>query len=156
GQGLREQGLARAGGAEQQDVRLGQFDALVAGPGVAAGLDPLVVVVDRDRQRLLGLLLADHIGVEEFVDLARLGEAVPLQFGRFGDFSSDVLFPGSDPLAAYVYARAGVELFDLLRALPAERAFEKAPAVADASPPVPPSCEARQDGPATTRKPRRR
>jgi hypothetical protein len=46
--------------------------------GVAAGLDPLVVVVDRDRQRLLGLFLADHVGVEELVDLARLGQAVPL------------------------------------------------------------------------------
>ena len=38
---------------------------------VPAG-DPLVVVVDGDRQDLLGPLLADHVLVEEPMDLAGL------------------------------------------------------------------------------------
>jgi hypothetical protein len=42
--------------------------------GLAPGLDPLVVVVDRNRQRLLGVILADHIAVEELADLVRLGQ----------------------------------------------------------------------------------
>ncbi len=33
-------------------------------------VDPLVVVVDRNRQLLLGLLLADHVLVEQRLDLA--------------------------------------------------------------------------------------
>src|SRR3712207_7254897 len=45
--------------AHQQDVRLGQLDRVVAAAGVAR-LHPLVVVVDRDRQRTLGLVLADR------------------------------------------------------------------------------------------------
>src|SRR2546430_12159623 len=32
----------------------------------------LVVVVDRDREHFLGALLADHILVEDFLDLVRL------------------------------------------------------------------------------------
>ena len=60
GEGLGEQGLARAGGADQEDVGLLQLDVA----GVAAGLDALVVVVDGDGEDLLGPLLADHVLVE--------------------------------------------------------------------------------------------
>ena len=31
------------------------------------------MIVDRDRQRLLGVLLADHVLIEEFLDLPRAG-----------------------------------------------------------------------------------
>ena len=58
---LREQRLAGAGRAEQQDVRLLQLDVAVAG----LALDALVVVVDRDREDLLRALLADHVLVED-------------------------------------------------------------------------------------------
>jgi hypothetical protein len=68
---LREQRLAGAGRAEQQDVRLLQLD--VADEGLA--LDPAVVVVHGDREDLLRALLADHVLVERFLDLARLGHA---------------------------------------------------------------------------------
>ena len=70
-QGLREQGLAGAGGADQQDVRLLELDVVARLLGV---LDALVVVVDRDRELLLGLLLADDVVVEHRLDLARLGQ----------------------------------------------------------------------------------
>ena len=73
-QGLGQQGLAGAGGADQQDVRLRELDVVAA--ALLADLDALVVVVDRDRQLLLGLLLPDHVLVEELLDLLRGGEAV--------------------------------------------------------------------------------
>jgi hypothetical protein len=51
-QRLGQQRLARAGRADEQDVRLRQFDVVV----LLAALDALVVVVHRDRERLLGAL----------------------------------------------------------------------------------------------------
>ena len=76
GQGLRQVGLAAAGRADQQDVGLRQLDAVVARAAAGLGLDPLVVVVDRHREGLLGLVLADHVLVEELADLHRLGQLV--------------------------------------------------------------------------------
>ena len=70
GQRLREQRLAGAGRTDQQDVRLGELD-VVAAARLLLDLEPLVVVVDRDRQLLLGELLADDVLVEELLDLVR-------------------------------------------------------------------------------------
>ena len=50
GQGLGEQGLAAAGGADQQDVRLFDFDVVLD----VLVHQPLVVVVHGDGQNLLG------------------------------------------------------------------------------------------------------
>ena len=80
-QRLGEQRLAAAGRAEQQDVRLLQLDLGVV--AVLAGhLDPLVVVVDGDRERPLGGLLADHVLLQDLVDLARLRQALELEARR--------------------------------------------------------------------------
>ena len=111
GQGLREQRLTGAGRAEQQDVRLGKLDPVV--PRVS-GLDSLVVVVDRDGQRLLGLLLPDHIAVEELVDLPGLGQAVPLEVRALRELLLDDLVAEIDALVADVHTRARDELLDLL------------------------------------------
>jgi hypothetical protein len=59
-QRLGEQRLARAGRPDEQHVRLLQLDLV----DEVAGVDPLVVVVDGDRQDLLGAILADHVLVE--------------------------------------------------------------------------------------------
>ena len=67
---LREQRLARAGRADEQDVRLRELDLVV----LRQVLEPLVVVVDRDRKDLLRLLLADHVLVEDLADLLRRRE----------------------------------------------------------------------------------
>ena len=45
------------------------------------GLDPLVVVVDRDGERPLGGVLADDVLLEEVEDLAGLGQLVEAQLG---------------------------------------------------------------------------
>ena len=71
-QRLREQRLAGAGGADQQDVRLRELDLVV----LAAGLQPLVVVVDGDREDLLRRVLADHVLVEDLADLVRRRQLV--------------------------------------------------------------------------------
>ena len=78
GQRLRQQRLAAARRADQQDVRLRQLDVVVV-PG--AELDALVVVVDGDRQDLLRVVLADDVVVQELVDLTRLGQLVEAQLG---------------------------------------------------------------------------
>src|SRR4051812_31132150 len=70
-QRLRQQRLAGAGRAEQQDVRLLQLDVVHRD----LALDPLVVVVDRDREDLLRALLSDHVLVEDALDLGRPGDA---------------------------------------------------------------------------------
>jgi hypothetical protein len=72
GQGLGQQGLAGAGGPDEQDIGLGQLHVAA----LAVHVDALVVVVDGDRELLLGLLLADHVLVEEGLDLLRLGQVV--------------------------------------------------------------------------------
>ena len=56
-QRLGEQGLAAAGRADEQDVRLGELDVGALG---AVG-EALVMIVDRDREDALGVALADHI-----------------------------------------------------------------------------------------------
>ena len=73
GQRLCQQRLAGAGGADQHDVRLREFHLAAA---LAIHVNPLVVVVNRDCQLLLGLLLADDVLVEERLHLGRLGKLV--------------------------------------------------------------------------------
>src|SRR6267154_1904432 len=55
-EGLREQRLAGAGRADEQDVALGQLD-VVAAARLLLNLDALVVVVDRDSELFLGPFL---------------------------------------------------------------------------------------------------
>ena len=82
GQRLGQQRLAAAGRADQQDVGLGELDVAA----LAAVREALVVVVDGDRQHALGVLLADHVVVEDGLDIARRGHAVAV------DLTSVVLF----------------------------------------------------------------
>ena len=72
GQGLGEKGLTRAGRADQQDVGLLELDVQL--PVLLQVIDALVVVVDRHRELLLGLVLTDHVPVEELLDLLGLGK----------------------------------------------------------------------------------
>ena len=88
GQGLGEQRLAAAGRAEQHDVRLLQLDLGVLG---LADLDALVVVVDGDREGALGGVLADHVLLQDLVDLARLGQVLELDRGAAAVSSSSMI-----------------------------------------------------------------
>src|SRR6266576_1286460 len=64
-EGLRQQRLAGAGRTDQQDVRFRELDVVVLGLVV----EPLVVIVDRDREHLLGVILTYHIVVKNFAYL---------------------------------------------------------------------------------------
>src|SRR5690606_2547147 len=111
GQGLGEEGLAAAGGADQQDVRLLELDVVPAG---LTRPDPLVVVVDGDRQLLLGVFLAHHVVVEVTVDLGGLGQLGEGDLFLGGELLFDDLVAELDALVADVDARSGDELLDLL------------------------------------------
>ena len=87
------------------------------------GVDALVVVVDGDGEDLLGPLLADHVLVEDGLDLGRLGhrrQAVALRLVL--DLLGDDVVAQPDALVADVDRRSGDELLDLLLALAAEGA----------------------------------
>jgi hypothetical protein len=68
GERFRHQGLAAAGGADQQNVRFFNFDVVF---DVFVQHQPLVVVVHCDGEDLLGDRLANHVLVEVVDDLPR-------------------------------------------------------------------------------------
>src|SRR6185295_15807556 len=116
GQRLHEQGLAAAGGPDEEDVPLLDLDLA----GLAVLADALVVVVDGDRERLLGPVLADDVLVQLLVDLARAGVLRALGGLFLGD---DVVAKG-DALVADEHAGTGDELAHLTAPLPTEGAVE--------------------------------
>ena len=75
-QSLCQQGLAHAGRTQQQHVGLLQLHI-----AALAAEDALVVVVDRDGQHTLCLVLTDHILIQTFLDLGR-GQDVDIQIVR--------------------------------------------------------------------------
>ena len=137
---LREVGLAAAGGADQQDVRLGQLDLGVV---VAARLHALVMAVDGDRQDLLGVLLADHIVVQELVDLFGFGQLVEPHLGGISQLLLDDVVAQFDALIADVDTRSRNELANLLLRLTAEAALDEVAAtVSQSSHPLSPAPQA--------------
>ena len=87
-------------------------------------VEALVVIVDRDREHPLGVILADHVVVEDRADLARRGHAVArLHQGGLVLFADDV-HAQLDAFIADEHGRAGDQLADLVLALAAERAVE--------------------------------
>lgn len=73
-EGLGQQGLARAGWADHQNVALAELDIVL----LVTLVEALVVVVYRYRQNLLGPLLPDHVLIEDGADLFGAGSLCPL------------------------------------------------------------------------------
>src|SRR5881394_4080814 len=120
-QRLRQERLAHAGGTDQEDVALVELDLRFAS---LVRVDALVVVVDRHGERLLRLLLADHVLVQHVFDLGGDGDLGD----RLGDLAllvlrQDLVAEG-DALIANVDRRAGNELPDRVLRLAAEGAAE--------------------------------
>jgi hypothetical protein len=90
-----------------------------------AGSDPLVVVVDGDRERLLRRVLADHVLVEEREDLAWLRQLREDGERDLAELLLDDLVAQLDALVADVHAGTSDELLDLLLRLPAEGALQQ-------------------------------
>jgi hypothetical protein len=121
GEGLGEQGLAAPGRAEQEDVRLLKLDV---GVPVLRDLDPLVVVVDGDREGPLRRLLADDVLLQDLVDLPRFWQILEFEGSRRRELLIDDLVAEVDALVADVDAGPGDQLLDLALRLPAEAAEE--------------------------------
>ena len=92
----------------------------------------LVVVVDGDREHALGVVLADHVVVEDLADLARRRHAVARLHQRGLVLLADDVHAQLDAFIADEHGRAGDQLADLVLALAAERAVERVLAVAAA------------------------
>ncbi|MGY3445232.1 hypothetical protein ACVW17_005233 [Bradyrhizobium sp. USDA 4473] len=117
-QRLRQQRLARTGRTDQQDVRLRELDVVVLGLMV----EPLVVVVDGDRQHLLGMALADHVVVQNLADLLRRRDAVARLHQRGLVLLANDVHAQFDTLVANEDSRSGNQLANFMLALAAERA----------------------------------
>src|SRR5262249_51372352 len=127
-QSLREQRLARPGRADQQDVRLRKFDVVVLGLIVKS----LVVIVNGDREHLLGMVLADHIVIENLADFLRRRDAVARFYQPGLVVLADDVHAQLDAFVADVDSCAGNELAQLVLALAAERAIERVLGIAAA------------------------
>src|SRR5712692_8908348 len=120
---LREQRLAGSGGADQEDIRLGELDFVV----LREVLQALVVVVYRDRKDLLGEFLPDHVLVQypaDFPGRRQVGFGGLAALVR-GAFLADDVVAQLDALVADEHRRPGDQLPHLVLALAAERAVEK-------------------------------
>lgn len=121
-QRLGQQGLARAGRADQHDVALGELDLVALDLAVA---DPLVVVVDRHRQHALGQRLPDHVLIQEGLDFSRSGQFGTNRRARgcLGFLADDVVAQ-VDALIADEYRRTCDQLADFVLAFIAKRAMQ--------------------------------
>src|SRR5712664_1049333 len=120
---LREQRLARSGGADEEDVRFGELDLVV----LREVLQALVVVVYRDRKDLLGKLLPDHVLIQypaDFPGRRQVGFGGLAALVR-GAFLADDVVAQLDALVADEHRRPGDQLPHFVLALAAERAVEK-------------------------------
>src|SRR6202023_912267 len=88
-------------------------------------VEPLVMVVDGDREHLLGMVLADDVVVEDFADLLRRRDAVARFHQRGLVLLADDVHAQLDAFVADEDGRPGNELAHLVLALAAERAIER-------------------------------
>jgi hypothetical protein len=123
GERLREQRLAGARGPDEQDVRLRQLD-VAARLALLLDLDALVVVVDRDGQLLLGLLLADDVVVEEPLDVLRHRQGGARAARLEPAVVRDDVVADLDALVADEDGGTRDELADVVLVLVAERAAQ--------------------------------
>ena len=121
GEGAGEESLPGSGGTEKKDVRFFYFDIgeLLGGEGCVL-MEALVVIVDGYGEDLLGLVLPDHVFVQQLADLHRGGSLDALGKGRVEVglvLSGKFLFEDGrahlDALVADVYSRARNQLFHL-------------------------------------------
>ena len=104
-----------------EDVRLREFDVVVLGLVV----ETLVVIMDRDREHLLGVVLTDDIVIKNFADFIGERNAVARLHQRGLVLLPDDVHAQFDALFADKYGRTSNELAHLVLALAAERAKER-------------------------------
>ena len=92
---------------------------------LALVVEPLVVIVNRDRQHFLGVILTDHVVVENLADFPRRRNAVARLHQRGLVLLADDVHAQLDAFVANEDGRPGNELAHLVLALAAERAVER-------------------------------
>src|SRR5208282_938435 len=100
---------------------------------LALVIEPLVVIVDSDREHFLGVVLADDIIVQNLADLARRRDPVARLHQRGLVLLADDVHAQLDALVANENGRPGDELAHLVLALTAERAVERILGIAAAN-----------------------
>src|SRR5215813_10199942 len=120
GERLSKKRLARAGRPNEQDVGLCQLDVVPAAR-LLLDLDPLVVVVDRDGQLLLGSLLADDVLVQELLDFLRRRQRRSRTAVLETVIVRDDVVADLDALIADKHCGSGDELSDIVLIFIAER-----------------------------------
>ena len=83
------------------------------------------MVVDGHREDLLGRLLADHVLVEDGLDLVGLRELVAAALGALVELLADDVVAELDALVADEHGRAGNELAHFVLTLAAERTVQQ-------------------------------
>src|SRR6185436_16827978 len=105
-----------AGGTDQEDVRLLDFNIGAAAPK----LNALVVLINRNSQPLLGFILSNHILVKKAFDLARFGQRRTSGYRLSLLIIGDDLVADVDTLIADVDRRAGNEFLNFVLGFTAE------------------------------------
>ncbi len=83
------------------------------------------MLIYRDREPFLGLLLADHVFVEEALDLVRLRQIGPNRPGGRISVVIDDLVADINALVADIYTRAGDEFANIVLRFTAKRAGQE-------------------------------
>src|ERR1700736_5395034 len=127
-QRLRQQRLARAGRTDQQDVRLSKFDVVV----LSLVIEPLVVIVNGDREHLLRMALTDDVIVENLADFLRGRNTVARLHQRGFVLLADNIHAQLNAFVADEYGGARDQFANFVLALAAERAIQRVLGVARA------------------------
>src|SRR5262249_42283528 len=88
-------------------------------------IEPLIMVVNRNREHLLGVVLADDVVVEDLADFFRRRDAVTRLHQRGLVLLADDVHAQFDALVADEDGRSGNKLAHLMLALAAERAVKR-------------------------------
>src|SRR5574338_177468 len=124
GQRLRQQGLSRASGADEQYVALGKLYFILTATQM---LEPLVMVVDGNGENAFGCRLTNHVLIEDRADFPRGRQgALRAVLGMIARklVPNDVIAQ-FDALVADEDGRARDEFLHLVLALTAKRAIEQ-------------------------------
>jgi hypothetical protein len=117
--------LTAARRTEQEHIRFRELNLVAAAEGTGLLiLDAAIVVVDRNGENPLGMVLPYDVLVEECRDLSWAREVLKGNFRRFGQLLFDDLVAEIDAFVAYVYAGPSDKFLDLLLRLAAKRALQ--------------------------------
>ena len=121
-QRLRQQRLAASGRADKKDVRLRNLHIA----GLAGIREALVMIVNGNGQNPLRARLADHIFVEDTIDIGRRRHAVMSLRKRGLVLLADDVHAKFDAFIADEHGRSGDQFPDFVLALSAERTEQRA------------------------------